>query len=85
MTLEEAKTFSSWATSQVMWFVIAACLLSLIPIGRDTTDGDWPRRSGMKPLTDAFTGCQYLTTWSGGITPRIDSHGRHLGCKSQVE
>lgn len=85
MTLKEAKDFTSWFTSQLMWLVIAIWLLNLIPIGRDSTDGPWPYRSGMKPLTDALTGCQYLTTWSGGITPRIDSRGMHLGCKSQVE
>jgi hypothetical protein len=29
--------------------------------------------------TDLHTRCQYLVT-GGGITPRIDAQGRHMGC-----
>lgn len=32
--------------------------------------------------TDEDTGCQYLTSgvFAGGITPRLDANGRHMGC-----
>lgn len=40
----------------------------------DPPDGN----SGMKPRTDHRTGCQYLTTSYGGITPRLDHNGKHI-------
>lgn len=40
----------------------------------DDTDGH-STRSGMKLRTDYGTGCQYLETTDGGITPRLDSAG----------
>lgn len=85
MTLKEAKEFTVWLAWMVCIGMMIVFVFSMLPLHRDTTDGEWPRRSGMRPLTDAFTGCQYLETSGGGITPRIDSRGRHLGCKSQVE
>lgn len=37
--------------------------------------------NGLRVLTDANTGCQYLAHVNGGITPRIDLAGRnHMGC-----
>ena len=44
----------------------------------DSTDGS--ERSGLALHTDAKTGCQYLSTAQGGITPRLDSNGKHV-CK----
>lgn len=39
-------------------------------------------RSGAILITDHATGCQYLRAgWAGGITPRIDADGVHMGCK----
>jgi len=35
-------------------------------------------RSGLIIRTDALTGCQYLTTTRGGLTPRVDRHGAPL-------
>lgn len=37
-------------------------------------------RSGMRLTTDFGTGCQYLSAPAGGITPRVDANGRHIGC-----
>ena len=42
----------------------------------DPIDG----RSNMSVLTDALTGCQYLTTSRGGITPRWTRDGEQV-CK----
>lgn len=44
---------------------------------RDDTDSH-EKRSGMRPHVDALTGCQYLSTPGGGITPRLDAQGRHM-------
>lgn len=86
MSLEDAKEFVRWLVRKIgiRCGYVAAILvvLTLSPIGRDNTDGAWPDRSGMKPLRDAFSGCQYLKVGGGGITPRIDAHGRHMGCKA---
>lgn len=38
-------------------------------------------RSGMSLHTDHLTGCQYLSKPFGGITPRVDGEGRHVGCR----
>lgn len=39
-------------------------------------------RSGAILITDYATGCQYLRAgFAGGITPRIDADGVHMGCK----
>lgn len=44
--------------------------------GADNTDG--PTRSQMALFTDAKTGCQYLGSAWGGITPRMDNSGNHI-------
>lgn len=47
-------------------------------------DSDPPGgRSGMRPLTDHRTGCQYLTVPGGGVTPRLDQDGKHICGVSQ--
>jgi hypothetical protein len=85
MTLGDAKEFTRWLGKQiaVLMLLYWACLtvLHLLPFPRDSTDGKWPNRSDMRPLRDALTGCEYLRTKGGGITPRIDARGRHFGCK----
>lgn len=45
-------------------------------IGRDATDG--AQRSGVALRTDAATGCDYLLSPWGGITPRLDRAGKHI-------
>ena len=44
---------------------------------RDDTDGK-SVRSGMELRTDFGTGCQYLESKGGGITPRLKSDGRQV-------
>lgn len=51
---------------------------------RDDTDGS--ERSGLKLHTDHGTGCQYLSTIGGGITPRVSADGAtHYGCKGSYK
>lgn len=47
---------------------------------RDDTDPP-NGRSGMRLYTDAATGCQYLGTLTGGVTPRHGAGGSHVGCR----
>ncbi|RWE44219.1 DUF6440 family protein [Mesorhizobium sp.] len=44
---------------------------------RDDTD-PFNGRSGMRLYADARTGCQYLGAPGGGITPRLDAHGKQI-------
>jgi hypothetical protein len=87
MTLQETKEFTTWVVRNLLKnFVVGIIVLTayqtfLVPT--DTTDGEWPNRSGMRPLTDAQTGCQYLMVPGGGVTPRISSEGNHMGCRRQ--
>ncbi len=61
---------------------IASGILSESPLARDDTDpGEWGKRSEIAARTDSLTGCQYLTTKAGGLTPRLDAEGRHIGCR----
>ena len=68
-------------------FVIGACLTGAVLLAsqpvRPLDDSDAPdgTRSGMRPLTDHLTGCQYLASGFGGITPRIDGQSHHVGCR----
>ncbi len=53
-------------------------------VDSDDTDGpDGP--SGLTLVTDHKTGCQYVgfrgLYGAGGITPRVDGHGHHVGCR----
>lgn len=65
----------------------AACLVFLsmalyaiaytTDIGRDSTDTP-NKRSGMTIRYDAMTGCQYLESSRGGLTPRLDKAGKMI-------
>ena len=48
---------------------------------RDTTDPP-VGRSELRLRVDYATGCEYLSTAFGGLTPRVDGHGTHLGCRT---
>jgi len=89
MTPAEFKSSFKWGVEYVfkrlLWFVLLFIIGTLIidglPLNRDSTDGDWPNRSGMIVLTDQKTGCQYLSK-GPSLIPRMGQDGkRHLGCK----
>ena len=68
----------------VIWAVISCCILWYHGrFDRDDSDGIDGERSGMSVHTDALTGCQYLSTPSGGVITRRDGAGRHVGCHTQ--
>ena len=60
--------------------IVIGSLAEFTPFGRDDSDPTkgWGARSGLKIYTDHRTGCQYLSTASGGLTPRLDKHGQHI-------
>lgn len=49
----------------------------------DNTDNG-KERSGLTIRTDNLTGCQYLSTPSGGLTPRMDQSGTYQICTTPV-
>lgn len=59
-------------------FMFLMAIYSVIPYGRDNTDGE--DRSGMRLHVDAMTGCNYLSV-NGAITLRLDINGNHI-CES---
>ena len=50
---------------------------------RDSTDPPGSR-SGLHLLIDHRTGCHYLMTRKGGLTPRLDTNGRQI-CEAGKE
>lgn len=63
----------------IFWIVVS---FGLIAWGYfqpyDSTDTP-PNRSGVVPLTDGLTGCQYLRTpWPSSITPRMGRDGKQI-------
>ena len=51
--------------------------------GRDDTDEPHGRHSGMTVYTDYGTGCQYIGTVLGGISPRLGADGKPICAKRQ--
>ena len=83
---EDLKKYTQWAFGWVSVFIVLVGVLSATPIGRDDTDpGSWGARSSLAPRTDSLTGCQYLETSRGGLTPRRDRDGKHVGCKEALK
>lgn len=63
-----------------MKLILAAALAALlVGCARDDSDS-LDERSGMTPLIDAKTGCEYLG-YGGGITPRMDNTGHQVCTK----
>jgi len=78
----DLKNWTAWLIKCFFVGMAITWAIGQTPYGRDDSDeGEWGNRSGMAPRTDSLTGCQYLTTSGGGLTPRVDGHGRHIGCK----
>lgn len=61
-------------------FILSALLKNRGPLD-DTDNKLTGERSNMRILIDHGTGCQYLQTAGGGITPRLDAKGAHMCVK----
>lgn len=72
------KDFTLYIAMIFVVGMIVGRVINATSWGRDDSDGE--ERSGLRVHTDALTGCQYLATRGGGITPRLDTQGRHI-CK----
>lgn len=81
MTLDECKSFTSWFAKRLLVGLFAFTIVAFIFTPRDDSDALDGARSNLAVRTDARTGCQYLETGRGGITPRLDVAGRQVGCR----
>ena len=84
MTLKECKEFAHWLFGWACIWLVLSVFVTWLPVMRDSTDPAWPGRSDMKPLIDNLTGCQYLVSPNGGITPRLSPNGLHFGCNKKA-
>lgn len=67
------------------WFVLALPLAWAADKWGDRDSTDSPsHRSGMRPRTDYGTGCQYLETSKGHLTPRMGADGRQICTKGAL-
>ena len=57
-------------------FAFALFISNTIALKNDATDGK--KRSGMVLRIDHGTGCHYLESIMGGITPRLDTDGKQI-------
>lgn len=73
-TIVRTSTLIVAAVAIAIW----ALLNSFFAIGLDDSDRDGWHRSGATVVTDHRTGLQYLSPRGGGITPRLDEHGRQM-------
>lgn len=74
------RFFAAWLAKGLIVVAILSMLAEFLVIWYDTA-GPWTFLSGMRPLTDSLTGCQYLYVPEIGITPRLDVTGRQIGCR----
>jgi hypothetical protein len=72
---------SDWVPSFVMSVIVLIVVVTVLGMRvespRDNSD-PLGGRSNMNVLTDALTGCQYLETRKGGITPRMDANNKQV-------
>lgn len=80
MTLDQFNEIAAYCISVIIVILLINWLCSITPFWRDDTDepGWFGTRSGVKIVTDHKTGCQYLYASRGGLTPRLDSDGKHI-------
>jgi hypothetical protein len=64
----------------IAWIVVCVVLLAAAHActPRDDSDPVEGGRSGVSVTRDALTGCEYLRTPFGGITPRMDNTGKQV-------
>lgn len=75
--METYKAFKRDLLFALVVFSLFQFLYSLTDFGKDDTDPP-EGRSGLAPRVDYKTGCQYLESSSGGLTPRMQKDGTHL-------
>lgn len=79
---EDLKAYTKWLLRWAAGIYFVVVLIGKLPLGRDDSDpSEWGKRSGIAVRKDALTGCEYLESMHGGLTPRLDRAGHHVGCR----
>ncbi len=60
--------------------------VAVFPVAGSGPDDSDPIKgaSGIRPVTDHLTGCQYLTRGFGGLTPRMNAEGKQV-CRDDLK
>ncbi len=69
--------FLAWVGVKFVWLVMSP----LFPFNA-TDDAQNRKRAGVVIVTDYETGCEYLRTRTGGLSPRMAAGGIQMGCHS---
>lgn len=94
MTPKEVEKIGKQLTEGALWAVGKWALIALVgtamyqgwyPPARDATDPPSGPRSGVRLRTDSGTGCQYLETKGGGLSPRLGADGKQVCGSAAVE
>ena len=74
--MADSDSSNKW---QAAFFLLIGmvCLAAFVLVTQETTTDEKFYRSLMN---DPVSGCQYLAPPKGGITPRLDAEGEHMGC-----
>lgn len=80
------KTISKGIINGFLKFTAFMCLGFWLTWYFSTDDSDEGplKRSNMNIRTDDRTGCQYLESYSGALTPRMDGNIQ-MGCKTKKD
>ena len=83
MTLPNMERLADVLYKCVIFLGILAILSVVAGFFIPGDDTDAPgERSGLRPYTDHATGCQYLATRNGALTPRLDATGKQI-CRKE--
>lgn len=81
--VDQLKEYTLWLASLVLaGMILAGTVNWLLEAGKN--DSDPPQhgaRSGLRTHVDSLTGCQYLSTYKGGLVKRKDTDGNQVGCQ----
>jgi hypothetical protein len=72
-------TIGKWITIIVIAVAVGVAVVDYFRLGFDDTDNlATGKRSNMALRTDYGTGCQYLESSDGELTPRLDRNGKQF-------
>jgi hypothetical protein len=75
--LETYKQFKKDVLIGAMVLLVINAIYCLFDLSKDDSDSN-EKRSNMNVRTDYKTGCQYLESSKGELTPRLQKDGTHL-------
>ncbi len=71
----------NWWLEGLRWGLIVILVLSAVSVvitPTDDTDAGFWDRSGLRLHRDEGTGCEWLATRAGNLSPRLDASGKQI-------